>query len=158
MSPGTPNIQARGFFFDLSPPKEDVDSEGHTPISIHTSTGSGSAATSVAAKNSPTTQWWEADTNHQDKGNKSSHAKRVKKGFKSNVASSSFELSLPEHLPNSPLCPKNPKHKSGGAGICVYHGRKRSNALKNIKRASTGESELMKNSSQRGCQKFRINP
>lgn len=34
-----------------------------------------------------------------------------------------FEFNTPEHLPSSPLCPKNPKHKSGGTGICVYHGR-----------------------------------
>ncbi|KAL8801723.1 MAG: hypothetical protein Q9182_004262 [Xanthomendoza sp. 2 TL-2023] len=34
-----------------------------------------------------------------------------------------FELNVPEHLPSSPLCPRHPKHKSGGKGICVYHGR-----------------------------------
>lgn len=34
-----------------------------------------------------------------------------------------FDLNVPDHLPNSPLCPKNPKHRSGGKGICVYHGR-----------------------------------
>ncbi|KAL8831023.1 MAG: hypothetical protein Q9170_005473 [Blastenia crenularia] len=34
-----------------------------------------------------------------------------------------FELNAPEHLPSSPLCPKHPKHKSGGKGVCVYHGR-----------------------------------
>lgn len=34
-----------------------------------------------------------------------------------------FELNVPEHLPSSPLCPKHPKHKSGGKGVCVYHGR-----------------------------------
>ena len=37
-----------------------------------------------------------------------------------------FELNVPEHLPNSPLCPKNPKHPSGGKGVCLYHGRNRS--------------------------------
>ena len=36
-----------------------------------------------------------------------------------------FELNVPEHLPSSPLCPRHPKHKSGGRGICVYHGRNR---------------------------------
>ena len=34
-----------------------------------------------------------------------------------------FELNVPEHLPNSPLCPRNLKHRSGGKGVCVYHGR-----------------------------------
>jgi hypothetical protein len=34
-----------------------------------------------------------------------------------------LEWDIPEHLPNSPLCPLNPKHRGGGKGICVYHGR-----------------------------------
>ena len=34
-----------------------------------------------------------------------------------------MELNVPEHLPSSPLCPRNPKHKSEGTGVCVYHGR-----------------------------------
>ncbi len=33
-------------------------------------------------------------------------------------------LSVPEHLPNSPLCPRHPRHKSGGTGECPFHGRK----------------------------------
>ena len=36
-----------------------------------------------------------------------------------------FELNVPEHLPSSPLCPKHAKHRSGGKGICVFHGRNR---------------------------------
>jgi len=34
-----------------------------------------------------------------------------------------FKLNVPEHLLGSPLCPRSPMHKSGGKGICVYHGR-----------------------------------
>jgi hypothetical protein len=30
-----------------------------------------------------------------------------------------FEFNLPEHLPSSPMCPANPKNKSGGKGVCV---------------------------------------
>ncbi|MCJ1334149.1 accessory factor associated with RNA polymerase II [Thelotrema lepadinum] len=30
---------------------------------------------------------------------------------------------IPEHLPNSPLCPKHPRHRSKGTGVCPYHGR-----------------------------------
>lgn len=30
-----------------------------------------------------------------------------------------FEFDLPEHLPSSPMCPANPKHKLKGKGICV---------------------------------------
>ena len=34
-----------------------------------------------------------------------------------------FSIDAPEHLPSSPLCPINPKHKSGGIDICHHHGR-----------------------------------
>jgi hypothetical protein len=36
-----------------------------------------------------------------------------------------FEWDIPEHLPSSPLCPLHPSHPSGGKGICVYHGRRK---------------------------------
>lgn len=32
------------------------------------------------------------------------------------------DSNVPEHLPNSPLCPRHWKHKSGGKGICWMHG------------------------------------
>ncbi|KAI4156353.1 MAG: hypothetical protein LQ340_000340 [Diploschistes diacapsis] len=32
-------------------------------------------------------------------------------------------IHVPEHLPTSPLCPRHPKHKSKGTGVCPYHGR-----------------------------------
>ncbi|OTA63625.1 hypothetical protein K449DRAFT_432933 [Hypoxylon sp. EC38] len=41
------------------------------------------------------------------------------------LAPSSFEFDMPEHLPNSPMCPANKRHKSGGTGVCVYHGRRK---------------------------------
>lgn len=34
-----------------------------------------------------------------------------------------FRFDMPEHLPSSPMCPANKRHKSGGTGVCVYHGR-----------------------------------
>ncbi|MCJ1466236.1 hypothetical protein MMC07_004855 [Pseudocyphellaria aurata] len=37
-----------------------------------------------------------------------------------------FDFNVPEHLLNSPLCPRNSKHPSGGKGVCVYHGRNKS--------------------------------
>ncbi|GME26225.1 hypothetical protein GTA08_BOTSDO03663 [Neofusicoccum parvum] len=41
------------------------------------------------------------------------------------VGGPAFAWDVPEHLPGSPLCPLSPKHKSGGKGICVYHGRRK---------------------------------
>lgn len=40
-----------------------------------------------------------------------------------------FELNIPDHLPSSPLCPRNPKYRSGGKGICAHHGRNNSTPL-----------------------------
>ena len=34
-----------------------------------------------------------------------------------------FVARLPEHLPSSPMCPRHPKNKLKGKGVCVYHGR-----------------------------------
>ena len=34
-----------------------------------------------------------------------------------------FAASVPEHLPNSPLCPRHPTHRSRGKGVCPYHGK-----------------------------------
>lgn len=39
------------------------------------------------------------------------------------ISREQLALGVPEHLPNSPLCPRHPKHKSGGTGECPYHGR-----------------------------------
>ncbi|CAG8977642.1 hypothetical protein HYALB_00006592 [Hymenoscyphus albidus] len=51
------------------------------------------------------------------------HKRKVEGPGYGELATGKFELEIPEHLPSGPLCPKNPKHKSGGTGICVYHGR-----------------------------------
>ena len=36
-----------------------------------------------------------------------------------------FEFDVPDHLPNSPLCPLSSQHRSGGKGICPLHGRRK---------------------------------
>ena len=40
-----------------------------------------------------------------------------------NLIENAIDVNIPDHLPSSPMCPKHPKHKSGGKGTCVYHGR-----------------------------------
>lgn len=37
-----------------------------------------------------------------------------------------LDWGIPLHLPNSPLCPLNPKYQGHQQGFCAYHGRKRS--------------------------------
>lgn len=36
-----------------------------------------------------------------------------------------FEVDVPDHLPNSPLCPKDLRHRHRGKGICAMHGRRK---------------------------------
>lgn len=50
----------------------------------------------------------------------------------------SFEFDMPEHLPTSPMCPANKKHKLGGAGVCVYHGRRKGSST-----PLAGEDEVL---------------
>lgn len=37
-----------------------------------------------------------------------------------------YEWLIPEHLPNSPLCPLHNKYRGPNIGICVFHGRRKS--------------------------------
>ncbi|KAK3719252.1 hypothetical protein LTR37_004471 [Vermiconidia calcicola] len=41
----------------------------------------------------------------------------------SDAVNETFELSVPDHLPNSPLCPLSAKHGTGRKAICPIHGR-----------------------------------
>lgn len=41
----------------------------------------------------------------------------VDEGYFPNAAPFAFDI--PEHLSSSPICPANPKNKSGGKGVCV---------------------------------------
>ena len=59
-------------------------------------------------------QWWDGDEDTI-----------VSRAERRPITRGSFVLDIPEHLPSSPLCPMHPKHKSGGKGICPFHGRKK---------------------------------
>ncbi|RYP72068.1 hypothetical protein DL770_008025 [Monosporascus sp. CRB-9-2] len=93
-----------------------------TPLSEHALGGilrrAGAATTQTtqmrtqkeAPNGSGKTEWWEVPVpvpSYED------------------MAPSAFQFDLPEHLPSSPMCPANKKHKSGGTGVCVYHGRRK---------------------------------
>jgi hypothetical protein len=60
-------------------------------------------------------EWWDSD--------EESHLSQI---AARDIQLSSFELDVPEHLPNSLLCTLNSIPPSGGNGICVYHGRRKS--------------------------------
>jgi len=105
---GTPPLPGevgrhRGFFFDYNAP----DDEGSTPNSERKE--GGSPRSHLKRKDASDVDWYRAKMEADE----------------ARDAAMNFELNVPDHLPGSPLCPKHPKHKSGGKGICVYHGRNR---------------------------------
>ncbi|KAI1133178.1 hypothetical protein F5Y10DRAFT_289910 [Nemania abortiva] len=52
-----------------------------------------------------------------------------------------FKFDMPEHLPSSPMCPANKRHKSGGTGVCVYHGRAKRSAKTTSSETGEGTSK-----------------
>jgi parafibromin len=85
--------------------------------------------------------WWEAATKPREIRNESTWKSPRSPPLQGQTGIPAFELNSPEHLPNSPLCAKNPKLASGGSGLCVYHGRRRSVGLKTLKRISTDRTD-----------------
>ncbi|KAI0014446.1 hypothetical protein F4779DRAFT_559831 [Xylariaceae sp. FL0662B] len=121
----TPPLRERGhagrprsFFFDISvptppspppsPSRDGHDNSGHRDFEILTPSPSPSPKMRKPNREPSCKEWWEvpaAIPRYTD------------------MAPAAFEFDIPEHLPNSPMCPANKKHKSGGTGVCVYHGR-----------------------------------
>ena len=103
--------KARGFFFDYKPPS--TEDEPSAPWKVQrTMTMTLSDETPPSDTDRPRrvsgTGWYdvqleaiEADAGTHD----------------------SFLTEIPDHLSNSPFCPRHPKNKSKGRGICPMHGR-----------------------------------
>lgn len=72
---------------------------------------------SVRSPDARAREWWDVNT-------EPANTDRAARALEHKTAAE-FVLSLPEHLPNSPLCPMHPKHRSGGKGVCVYHRRRK---------------------------------
>ncbi|KAF2165528.1 hypothetical protein M409DRAFT_24381 [Zasmidium cellare ATCC 36951] len=53
------------------------------------------------------------------------------------------EHNVPDHLPNSPLCPLHHKHKSGGKAICPLHGRYKKSELGTAVKVGPARSRRM---------------
>ena len=101
----------RGFFFDYTaPPSEDPsplpERSAMSPTSVDSQT------MSDKQRRISDTEWYKVKLDAIEADS---------------IAREQFALQVPDHLPNSPLCPRHPKHKSGGTGVCPMHGR--NNAL-----------------------------
>jgi hypothetical protein len=65
----------------------------------------------AAAPNARAKHWFDKK---EEEDNRKHKGKKKRKNSKPD-----FALNVPEHLPTSPLCPANPRHPSGGNGVCV---------------------------------------
>ena len=114
-SPGRKAV--RGFFFDYSAPtlpeRSTLSAAHASNVNVFVGSGGGGSAPGGA----------------QSQRRRDSDWYRVKMNAiidaEDNTVMSMEELamSVPEHLPNSPLCPRHPKHKLEGRGECPFHGR-----------------------------------
>lgn len=104
---GTPPLRdntLRGFFFDYKNPEADLPS-------TEALEGSPMPARRPRQKRAHGADWYKV---------------KMEALEASDAQPQGFILDVPEHLSNSPLCPRHPKHSSGGKGVCVYHGRNKS--------------------------------
>ncbi|KAI0541509.1 hypothetical protein GGR58DRAFT_529177 [Xylaria digitata] len=138
----------RSFFSDLSPPSPPhrplSRQEGHanlkkTTLSTSFTPGDSSTASTPGAHARANGDPSDGDNRSviRDSSEQTTGAKKKdparKEWWEVSVPTSyaavdqrSFKFDLPEHLPSSPMCPANKWHKSGGTGVCVYHGRAKS--------------------------------
>ena len=96
---------ARGFFFDYtSPPDEANETLPRRPLP--------SPRQDEKAGWLKEGDWYRVKMDTIENGTVISHEE--------------LEANITEHLPNSPLCPRNSRHRSGRKGTCPYHGRNKS--------------------------------
>ncbi|KAG0649142.1 Cell division control 73 [Hyphodiscus hymeniophilus] len=126
----SPKLQSQGLFFNsTSTATEEATSGGSS---------SGFSTGAFPARNLPTREprsspdWWKREELAAREAARHDLAKRQQ---------FALEMSLPpEHLPNSPLCPRNSMHKSQGLGICAYHGRRGSSSLRGSRGDDSSDS------------------
>jgi hypothetical protein len=109
--------RARGFFFDLTPSTNSNGANAFPSEQLSESSGTCRHTARSLMDSKGERDWWDVE-----------ELAAVPMPNR-RAEPLDFEMEIPEHLPNSPLCPMHPKHKSGGMGLCMYHGRKRSHEI-----------------------------
>ncbi|KAJ2966641.1 hypothetical protein NQ176_g10052 [Zarea fungicola] len=112
MDEDTADGRPRGFFSSLTPPEPEITSSQSCMPPTMVSYGSPKYNAHRMSIAVPSREWWEQKP---QKPPRHADARPMAR----------FEFDIPEHLPTSPMCPANVRHKSGGTGLCVYHGRRR---------------------------------
>ncbi|KAL7932757.1 hypothetical protein V8C35DRAFT_328348 [Trichoderma chlorosporum] len=114
----TANGRPRAFFTSLTPPMRDGETSAKTASpSIRSAKRYSVQGSSMASQ---PREWWEQISQRG--------CRREIPGT-TGTSASKFEFDVPEHLPASPMCPANKRHKSGGTGVCVYHGRRKTRSV-----------------------------
>lgn len=126
MDEDTADGKPRAFFTSLTPPMPDGEANTKpAPSSVRSTKRYGVHSSSSSMAPQPR-EWWEQI---------SQRGGRRDLLDTNNSPAIKFEFDVPEHLPRSPMCPANKRHKSGGAGVCVYHGRRRNGSILDTKLA-----------------------
>ncbi|KAI0387836.1 hypothetical protein F5Y04DRAFT_12556 [Hypomontagnella monticulosa] len=131
----------RSFFFDIStPPDHSISSSSGSDLCPPYRSPSPIAEThNEGPENRAEPQ--EGDKKKKDSGKEWWEVPSALPRFEA-LAHGSFEFDMPEHLPTSPMCPANKRHKSGGTGVCVYHGRrKKSGTFKRTEQKSEDDDD-----------------
>lgn len=118
MDEDTADGRPRAFFTSLTPPMPDGEASTKAASPSVRSTKRYSIHSSSMA--SQPREWWEQIPQRG--------GRRDLLDANGSFASR-FEFDIPEHLPRSPMCPANKRHKSGGTGVCVYHGRRNAGTM-----------------------------
>jgi hypothetical protein len=120
-----PGQKRMGFFFDYTAPSptgapsageaQVVESRKYAPLSGKVRTARGRTIGG--------THWLEAQLAGVDAVDERGSEARQVVGLVDPDAEEVVDLSVPEHLPSSPLCPGHWKHRGGGREVCWMHGR-----------------------------------
>lgn len=125
-----------GFFVDILMPEDENDSEdvdcsrSNLHVGMPPSSGLHGMKRNRRSPSPAAWEWFDSTINTSTRACKPP----VMCGHSQASSPSGFQISVPEHLETSPMCPANPFYESGGSGICPYHGRRR--------RKLTGERKL----------------
>ncbi|KAL6832874.1 hypothetical protein V8C40DRAFT_284493 [Trichoderma camerunense] len=114
----TADGRPRAFFTSLTPPRTGGETNSKTASPSNRSMKRYSIHSSSMASQSR--EWWEQVP---------PRGSRREIPVDIGTSASKFEFDVPEHLPSSPMCPANKRHKSGGTGLCVYHGRRKTKSV-----------------------------
>ncbi|KAK1759422.1 hypothetical protein QBC47DRAFT_410172 [Echria macrotheca] len=122
----TPPLKPRSLFFDVNPMELQQGPETEPPIPKQRPRG--------RSETRKPREWWDSPPKSMTR----TTTVAVEACYQLPKADL-FEFDVSEHLPTSPMCPAHPKNKSGGKGVCVYHGRRKTG--ENSKEAGVQEKD-----------------